>query len=301
VKVIPFGRTTRGVSDAETKGKLGYTAGEAGRGTDLEVALREGMAAMPAGLVPRIVLITDGKENKGSVTRATWQAQQLGVPVDVFPMAGRQKPALRLESVSFPTQAFAGDRFPIDIAIEAPRKAGASIELSAEGKALGTNPVDLQPGMNRVRVHVTLNTPGAIDLAGVVKSAELGEVRFAQSVALRLPKALYVTQDPAGSGKDFMEVLAAMLILIPILVPASIQYGIDPLHFGLMFVFNLILGTIHPPIGVVLFVTSKIAGISFEAMSRAVLPWLIPLLLTLVAITVWPPLTTALPHWVMGR
>lgn len=209
VKVIPFGRTTRGVSDAETKGKLGYTAGEAGRGTDLEVALREGMAAIPAGLVPRIVLITDGKENKGSVTRATWQAQQLGVPVDVFPMAGRPKPALRLESVSFPTQAFAGDRFPIDIAIEAPRKAGASIELSAEGKALGTNPVDLQPGMNRVRVHVTLNTPGAIDLAGVVKSAELGEVRFAQSVALRLPKALYVTQDPAGSGKDFMEVLAA--------------------------------------------------------------------------------------------
>jgi TRAP-type C4-dicarboxylate transport system permease large subunit len=51
----------------------------------------------------------------------------------------------------------------------------------------------------------------------------------------------------------------------------------------------------------VLFVTSKIAGISFEAMSRAVLPWLVPLLLTLVAITVWPPLTTALPHWVMGR
>jgi hypothetical protein len=99
----------------------------------------------------------------------------------------------------------------------------------------------------------------------------------------------------------FMEVLAAMLILIPILVPASIAYGIDPLHFGLMFVFNLILGTIHPPIGVVLFVTSKIAGISFEAMSRAVLPWLVPLLLTLVAITVWPPLTTALPHWVMGR
>ena len=102
VKVIPFGRATRAVSEAETKGKLAYTAGDAGRGTDLEVALREGMAAMPAGLVPRIVLITDGKENKGSVTRATWQAQQLGVPVDVFPMAGRPRPALRGSARSLP-------------------------------------------------------------------------------------------------------------------------------------------------------------------------------------------------------
>jgi Ca-activated chloride channel homolog len=209
VKVIPFGRTTRPIAESEEKGKFGYTAGAGGRGTDLETALREGMAAMPAGLVPRIVLISDGKENKGSVTRATWQAQQLGVPIDVFPLAGRPKPALRLENVSFPTQAFAGDRFPIDIAIEAPRKGSANIELAAEGKAIGTNPVELQPGMNRVRVHVALNTPGAIDVSGVVKSAELGEVRFAQSVALRLPKALYVTQDPAGSEKDFMEVLAA--------------------------------------------------------------------------------------------
>ncbi|OYW07976.1 MAG: hypothetical protein B7X34_09710, partial [Acidobacteriia bacterium 12-62-4] len=161
VKVIPFGRTTRPVSEAEEKGKLSYTAGAGGRGTDLETALREGMAAMPAGLVPRIALLSDGKENKGSVTRALWQAQQLGVPVDVYPMAGRPKPALRLESVSFPAQAFAGDRFPIEIALEAPRPAAASIDLTAEGKAIGTNAVQLQAGMNRVRVQVALNTPGA--------------------------------------------------------------------------------------------------------------------------------------------
>jgi TRAP-type C4-dicarboxylate transport system permease large subunit len=52
---------------------------------------------------------------------------------------------------------------------------------------------------------------------------------------------------------------------------------------------------------VVLFITSKIADISFEAMSRAIVPWLIPLLAVLVAITVWPPLTTWLPKVVMGR
>lgn len=99
----------------------------------------------------------------------------------------------------------------------------------------------------------------------------------------------------------FMEALAAMLILIPILSPAAAQFGIDPVHFALMFIFNLILGTIHPPVGVVIFVTSKIAGISFEAMSKAILPWLIPLLATLVAITLWPPLTTWLPRLFFAR
>jgi tripartite ATP-independent transporter DctM subunit len=99
----------------------------------------------------------------------------------------------------------------------------------------------------------------------------------------------------------FMEALAALLILIPILVPAAVSFGIDPVQFGLIMIFNLILGTIHPPIGVVLFVMARIAEVTFEQISRAILPWLVPLLLVLVAITVWPPLTLWLPNLVMNR
>jgi len=99
----------------------------------------------------------------------------------------------------------------------------------------------------------------------------------------------------------FMEVLAALLILIPILTPAAASFGVDPVQFGLIMILNLILGTIHPPIGVVLFVTSRIAGISFETMSRAILPWLVPLLLVLAAITVWPPLCLWLPRLLTGH
>jgi tripartite ATP-independent transporter DctM subunit len=98
----------------------------------------------------------------------------------------------------------------------------------------------------------------------------------------------------------FMEVLAAMLILIPILVPAAISFGVDPVQFGLIMIINLILGTIHPPIGVVLFVMARIADVTFEAISRAILPWLVPLLVVLLAITLWPPLTLWLPGVVMG-
>ncbi len=99
----------------------------------------------------------------------------------------------------------------------------------------------------------------------------------------------------------FMEALAALLILIPILVPAAHSFGIDPVQFGLIMIFNLILGTIHPPIGVVLFVVARIANITFETMSRAILPWLVPLLIVLAAITIWPSLTLWLPNVVMGH
>ncbi len=99
----------------------------------------------------------------------------------------------------------------------------------------------------------------------------------------------------------FMEGIAAMLILIPILVPVAMKLGIDPVHFGVVFVLNLMIGTVTPPVGVVLYVVSNIAKISFERMSRAIVPFLIPLLVALAATTLWPPLTTWLPQLLIGR
>ncbi|TMH15634.1 MAG: TRAP transporter large permease [Betaproteobacteria bacterium] len=99
----------------------------------------------------------------------------------------------------------------------------------------------------------------------------------------------------------FMEGIAAMLILIPILVPVAMKLGIDPIHFGLVFVLNLMIGTVTPPVGVVLYVVSNIARISFERMSLAIVPCLIPLLVELAAITLWPPLTTWLPSVLIGK
>ena len=78
------------------------------------------------------------------------------------------------------------------------------------------------------------------------------------------------------------------------------SYGIDPVQFGVMVVLNLIIGTVTPPVGVVLFVVTRIAEIRFEVMARAILPWLIPLLVVLAAITLWPPLTLWLPTAMKG-
>ena len=71
----------------------------------------------------------------------------------------------------------------------------------------------------------------------------------------------------------FMEALAAMLVLIPILVPPALALGIDPVQFGLVFVLNLMIGTITPPVGVVLYVTAKVADVRFEAIVKSTLPY----------------------------
>ena len=99
----------------------------------------------------------------------------------------------------------------------------------------------------------------------------------------------------------FMEALAAMLVLIPILVPPALALGIDPVQFGLVFVLNLMIGTITPPVGVVLYVTAKVADVPFENLVKAVAPYLVPLFVVLAMITLWPPLTTWLPSLLLGR
>ena len=131
MRVLPFARGTRAVDPKETaKGwSLVNTASEAGRGTDLEGGIREALASVPAGLVPRVVLISDGRENSGSAARAAWQAKQLNIAVDVIPMQGRERPGIALESVSMPANAFSGERFAVEMVVNALHRNAARIEL----------------------------------------------------------------------------------------------------------------------------------------------------------------------------
>ena len=211
-RVIPFARDTRNASPQEnfkSGWQLRYTAGSAGRGTNLESAIRDGAASVPAGMVPRILLLSDGNENLGSAARAIWQAQQLGIPVDTVPLNGRPKPGLRLESVTMPGQVFSGERFPVEITVESPASTAATVVLTAEGKSLGVNSVELAAGSNRLRLNANINSSGAIELAGKVAAAGLGETRFEEAVTLRRPKALLVSNDPPASEQHLLSTLQA--------------------------------------------------------------------------------------------
>ena len=93
----------------------------------------------------------------------------------------------------------------------------------------------------------------------------------------------------------FLEPTAAITILVPILVPICQQLGIDLVHFGLVMVLNLMIGLLHPPMGMVLFVLARVAKLSVERTTIAILPWLVPLLGSLVVITYFPKLVLWLP------
>jgi tripartite ATP-independent transporter DctM subunit len=94
----------------------------------------------------------------------------------------------------------------------------------------------------------------------------------------------------------FIDTIAAITILVPILLPIVLKLGIDPIHFGLIITLNLMIGLLHPPLGMVLFVLARVARLSVERTTMAILPWLVPLLLALVAITYIPALTLWLPQ-----
>lgn len=93
----------------------------------------------------------------------------------------------------------------------------------------------------------------------------------------------------------FLEPTAAITILVPILVPIATQLGVDPIHFGLVMVLNLMIGLLHPPMGMVLFVLARVAKLSVERTTMAILPWLFPLLGSLIVITYFPKLVLWLP------
>jgi len=83
---------------------------------------------------------------------------------------------------------------------------------------------------------------------------------------------------------------------VPVLMPVVQQLGIDPVHFGLVMVLNLMIGLLHPPMGMVLFVLARVANLSIEKTTMAILPWLVPLLLSLLLITYIPAISLWLPR-----
>jgi tripartite ATP-independent transporter DctM subunit len=99
----------------------------------------------------------------------------------------------------------------------------------------------------------------------------------------------------------FMESLAAINILTPILLPLAISLGIDPLHFGLVMILNLMIGLLTPPVGMCLYAVQRVANIPFEKLTKALMIYIVALLVVLLLITFFPPLVTWLPSTISGR
>ena len=97
-----------------------------------------------------------------------------------------------------------------------------------------------------------------------------------------------------------METIAALVILFPVLLEIVIPLGINPIHFGVMVVLNLMIGLTTPPVGVCLFVASSIAKISMVQAVKAILPFLIVSLIVLGIVTYVPAVSLLLPSLILG-
>ena len=93
----------------------------------------------------------------------------------------------------------------------------------------------------------------------------------------------------------FMETVAAITILVPVLLPVAQHVGVDPVHFGVILVLNLMIGLLTPPVGMVLYVLSRVSKIPFERCVTATAPFLVPLFVVLALVTFVPAITMWLP------
>ncbi|MFL6449215.1 MAG: VWA domain-containing protein [Bryobacteraceae bacterium] len=206
IKIVPFDSRTRALPQSASLTDIRFDRarnGSAGA-TDFENALFSSMSALPADYIPRLALISDGNENQGSSARAIAQLQRLHVPVDTFPLSGHAQSGVSLQSLSMPDAAYAGEQIPIDLTVSSPVQARGSVELSAEGKSLGTSPVMLNPGSNVLRVHARVNSTGVTSVSGRLIADGLGELPFEGAVKLKRAKVLYLSQDPAGADANLL-------------------------------------------------------------------------------------------------
>jgi tripartite ATP-independent transporter DctM subunit len=99
----------------------------------------------------------------------------------------------------------------------------------------------------------------------------------------------------------FMETVAVVNILVPVFIPIMHHLNIDPVHFGVIMILNLMIGVITPPFGSVLFVLSSVANVPVEKAAKGAAIFIIPILFVLFLVTVFPPLALFLPNLIYGK
>jgi len=137
--------------------------------------------------------------------------------------------------------------------------------------------------------HVLTEEQIPQQVAGAMLSAGFGPIMF-----------LIIVNVILLIGGQFMEPSGLIVIVAPLVFPIAISLGIDPIHLGIIMVVNMEIGMITPPVGLNLFVTSGVAGMSMMRVVKAALPWLGILFIFLIMVTYIPWISTFLPTYFMG-
>lgn len=98
----------------------------------------------------------------------------------------------------------------------------------------------------------------------------------------------------------FLETSGAIIILTPVLLPAALAYGFDPIHFGVILVFGLVIGLLTPPVGLCLFIGCSVGNVTIEQLTKALLPFLALIMAVYLVFAFWPAASLWLPQLLMA-
>jgi TRAP-type C4-dicarboxylate transport system permease large subunit len=99
----------------------------------------------------------------------------------------------------------------------------------------------------------------------------------------------------------FLDSTTAILVIAPIIAKPLVMAGVDPVHLGMVVVFNLMIGLLTPPMGLALFLVADIAKVSMKEVLKEMAPYYVPLAITLLLITYIPGITTWIPTWALAK
>src|SRR3984893_18768197 len=164
-----------------------------GMATDIESAMQLALSTFPAQGARRILLISDGNENRGHALTEALRARERGVSVFTVPTGGTAPLPVKVQSIASPQDVFSGERFLLSLQIESAGSIPARVWMTSHGHEIGSTKADLHSGNNAVDVEAQLAESGVNLIEVHIASAGAEQVLFSQAVSVRRPRVLDVT------------------------------------------------------------------------------------------------------------
>jgi Ca-activated chloride channel family protein len=177
-----------------------------GMATDIESAMQLALSTFPAQGARRILLISDGNENRGHALTEALRARERGVSVFTVPTGGTAPLPVKVQSIASPQDVFSGERFLLSLQIESAGSIPARVWITSHGHEIGSTKADLHSGNNAVDVEAQLAESGVNLIEVHISSAGAEQVLFSQAVSVRRPRVL----DVAGAHEPSAPLLATL-------------------------------------------------------------------------------------------
>jgi Ca-activated chloride channel homolog len=169
----------------------------AGMTTDMESALQLALSTFPQQGARRVLVISDGNENRGHVLTEALRARESGVSVSTWPVGGTARMPVQLASISMPSEVFSGEHFTLSLRLNSAKALPARVSIVSQGQEIGAASVNLHAGANDVDVNGQMANAGVNVLETHITGEGAEQILFTQAISVRQPRILYIF---GGSG-----------------------------------------------------------------------------------------------------